>query len=202
DRFIQTAEESGLILPLGAFVLRSACQFAHSLERKDVRVAVNLSARQFLQPDAVSLVVEALRESGLSPSRLEIEVTESAVMSEVEAVRARLHRLREMGVELTLDDFGTGYSSLAYLKRFRFHRIKIDRSFVRDLPGDSDSVALVSAMMAMARGLGLEVVAEGVETAEQLAFLEAQGCRAFQGFLFSPPLEPQAVAPFLASFRG
>jgi EAL domain-containing protein (putative c-di-GMP-specific phosphodiesterase class I) len=107
-----------------------------------------------------------------------------------------------MGVGLTLDDFGTGYSSLAYLKRFRFHRIKIDRSFVRDLPGDGESRALVSAMVAMARGLGLEVIAEGVETREQLAFLETLGCRSYQGYLLCPPLEPAAVRPFLASFRG
>jgi diguanylate cyclase (GGDEF)-like protein/PAS domain S-box-containing protein len=202
DRFIQTAEESGLILPLGAFVLRTACQFAQSLGRADVRVAVNLSARQFLQPDAVSLVERALEESGLAASRLEIEVAESAVMSEVDEVSSRLRRLREMGVGLTLDDFGTGYSSLAYLKRFRFHRIKIDRSFVRELPGDGDSKALVSAMIAMAGGLGLEVIAEGVETREQLAFLEGIGCRSYQGYLLCPPLEPAAVKPFLATFRG
>ena len=202
DRFIQTAEESGFILPLGAFVLRTACQFAHSLDRSDVRVAVNLSARQFLQPDSVAMVEKALEESGLAPGRLEIEVTESAVMSEVEDVTSRLKKLRDLGVELTLDDFGTGYSSLAYLKRFRFHRIKIDRTFVRDLPGDADNAALVTAMMAMARGLGLEVIAEGVETRDQLAFLEASGCRAFQGYLFCPPLEPKAVKPFLATFRG
>ncbi len=202
DRFIQTAEDSGLIVPLGAFVLRTACQFVQSLGRSDVRVAVNLSPRQFLQPDAVAVVERALLESGLDPRRLEVEVTESAVMSEVEEVASRLARLREMGVELTLDDFGTGYSSLAGLKRFRFHRIKIDRVFVRDLPGDPDSAALVAAMISMARGLGLEVIAEGVETREQLAFLEAKGCRAFQGYLFCPPLEPSAVAPFLATFRS
>jgi EAL domain-containing protein (putative c-di-GMP-specific phosphodiesterase class I) len=167
-----------------------------------VRVAVNLSARQFLQPDSVTLVQRALEESGLAPARLEIVVTESAVMSELDEVGARLRQLREMGVELTLDDFGTGYSSLAYLKRFRFHRIKIDRTFVHDLPGDGDSAALVTAMMALAGGLGLEVIAEGVETREQLAFLEQSGCRAFQGYLFCPPLEPKAVKPFLATFRG
>jgi diguanylate cyclase (GGDEF)-like protein/PAS domain S-box-containing protein len=201
DRFIRTAEESGLILPLGTFVLRTACAFARSLGG-EVRMAVNLSARQFLQPEAVALVERALEESGLSPERLEIEVAESAVMSEVEEVQARLRRLREMGVGLTLDDFGTGHSSLAYLKSFRFHRIKIDRSFVGDLPGDAESASLVSAMLAMARGLGLEVIAEGVETREQLAFLEDHGCRAFQGYLFSPPLEPQAVKGFLEAFKG
>jgi diguanylate cyclase (GGDEF)-like protein/PAS domain S-box-containing protein len=201
DRFIQTAEESGLILPLGNFVLRTACRFVQGLGRPDVRVAVNFSARQFLQPEAVALLERALEESGLPPCRLEVEVTESAVMSEVEEVATRLKRLREIGVELTLDDFGTGYSSLAYLKRFRFHRIKIDRTFVRDLPGDADSAALVTAMMAMAQGLGMEVIAEGVETNEQLAFLEEQGCRAFQGYLFCPPLEPSAVKSFLATYQ-
>jgi EAL domain-containing protein (putative c-di-GMP-specific phosphodiesterase class I) len=165
-------------------------------------VAVNLSARQFLQPDAVALVESALQASGLAPERLEIEVTEPAVMTEVEEASARLRRLREIGVQLSLDDFGTGYSSLAHLKRFRFRRIKIDRSFVRGLPHDPDNAALVTAMLAMAHGLGLEVVAEGVETREELAFLEAQGCRAFQGYLFSPPLEPASVAPFLGGFRG
>jgi EAL domain-containing protein (putative c-di-GMP-specific phosphodiesterase class I) len=187
---------------LGAFVLRSACRFTQGLARPDLRVAVNLSARQFLQPDAVTLVEQVLEETGLHPGRLEVEVTESAVMSEVEEVTARVGRLRDMGVQLTLDDFGTGYSSLAYLKRFRFHRIKIDRAFVRDLPGDADSAALVGAMLAMAQSLGLEVIAEGVETAAQLAFLEERGCRAFQGYYFSRPLEADAVAPFLAAWKG
>ena len=201
DRFIRAAEESGLIVPLGAFVLRTACQFAQGLRHPDLRVAVNLSVRQFLQPGALAGIESALEASGLDPRRLEVEVTESAVMNEVDEVGARLRSLREMGVGLTLDDFGTGYSSLADLKRFRFDRIKIDRGFVRDLPGNPDSAALVAAMIAMARSLGLEVVAEGVETKEQLAFLEANGCRAFQGYLFSPPLEPLAVKPFLDAYR-
>ena len=201
DHFLQAAEESGLIVPLGALVLHAACQFAQSLGRADLRVAVNLSARQFLQPDALAMVEGALKGSGLDPRRLEVEMTEAAVMSEVEDVAARLRSLRDLGVELTLDDFGTGYSSLADLKRFRFQRIKIDRAFVSDLPGNADSAALVAAMIAMARSLGLEAVAEGVETREQLAFLEANGCRAFQGYLFSPPLEPAAVKPFLDAFR-
>ena len=201
DRFLPTAEESGLIVPLGAFVLHTALKFVQSLHRPELRVSVNLSARQFLQEGALAVVEGALRESGLPPQRLEVEVTEAAVMREVDDVTARLASLREMGVKLTLDDFGTGRSSLADLKRYRFHRIKIDRAFVRDLPGNADSAALVAAMIAMARSLGLEVIAEGVETAEQLAFLEANGCRAFQGYLFSPPLEPHAVAGFLDTYR-
>jgi diguanylate cyclase (GGDEF)-like protein len=195
--FIAGAEESGLILPMGAWVLRQAARFASAMRRQDVRVAVNLSARQFLQPDLVDNVKAALEETGLAPERLELEVTESAVMSDAEEVRERLDRLRGLGVQLTLDDFGSGYSSLSYLKRFRFHRLKIDRSFVQDLPDDADDAAIVDAILAMARSLGLDVVAEGVETEEQRAFLEARGCPGFQGYLFSKPLPPAEVEAYL-----
>jgi diguanylate cyclase (GGDEF)-like protein/PAS domain S-box-containing protein len=196
--FIAGAEESGLILPIGAWVLRQASRFASAMRRQDVRVAVNLSARQFLQPDLVDNVKAVLEETGLAPGRLELEVTESAVMSDAEEVRERLERLRGLGVQLTLDDFGSGYSSLSYLKRFRFHRLKIDRSFVRDLPHDADNTAIVDAILAMALSLGLDVVAEGVETEEQRAFLEARGCPGFQGYLFSKPLPPADVEVYLA----
>jgi diguanylate cyclase (GGDEF)-like protein/PAS domain S-box-containing protein len=195
--FILGAEESGLILPIGAWVLRQASRFASTMRRQDVRVAVNLSARQFLQPDLVDNVKAALDETGLAPERLELEVTESAVMSDAEEVRERLDRLRGLGVQLTLDDFGSGYSSLSYLKRFRFHRLKIDRSFVRDLPHDADDTAIVDAILAMARSLGLDVVAEGVETEAQRAFLEARGCPGFQGYFFSKPLPPAEVEAYL-----
>jgi len=195
--FIPAAEEGGLILSLGAWVLRTATTFAQSLARSDVRVAVNLSARQFLDPGLVKTVESALAESGLDPGRLELEVTESAVMSDAEEVSQRLEHLRSIGLELTLDDFGSGYSSLGYLKRFSFHRIKIDRTFVLDLPGDADSAAIVDAIMAMAKSLGLDVVAEGVENAEQLRFLEDHGCRAFQGYYFSRPLPASEVAAYL-----
>jgi EAL domain-containing protein (putative c-di-GMP-specific phosphodiesterase class I) len=197
-RFIAAAEENGLILPIGEWVLRTACAFACSLGRPDLRVAVNLSARQFSQPDTVQMIEDVLRTSGLDPRRLELEVTESAVMSEIEEVILRLDRLRGLGVQLALDDFGTGFSSLSYLKRFRFHRIKVDGTFVRDLPHDGDSVAIVSAIIAMAHGLGLEVVAEGVETEAQLAFLRERGCDAFQGYLFSPVLSSSEIQRYLA----
>jgi diguanylate cyclase (GGDEF)-like protein/PAS domain S-box-containing protein len=196
--FIPAAEEGGLILTIGAWVLRTATAFAQGLARSDVRVAVNLSARQFLDPDLVTIVEGALRESGLAPGRLELEVTESAVMSDAEEVSQRLEHLRSIGLELTLDDFGSGYSSLGYLKRFQFHRIKIDRTFVRDLPADGDSAAIVDAILAMAKSLGLEVVAEGVETVEQLRFLQDRGCRSFQGYYFSHPLPAAEVAGYLA----
>jgi diguanylate cyclase (GGDEF)-like protein/PAS domain S-box-containing protein len=195
--FIAGAEESGLILPIGAWVLRQASRFASAMRRRDVRVAVNLSARQFLQPDLVDNVKSVLEETGLAPERLELEVTESAVMSDAEEVRERLESLRGLGVQLTLDDFGSGYSSLSYLKRFRFHRLKIDRSFVQDLPNNADDTAIVDAILAMARSLGLDVVAEGVETEEQRAFLEARGCPGFQGYLFSKALPPAEVEAYL-----
>jgi diguanylate cyclase (GGDEF)-like protein/PAS domain S-box-containing protein len=196
--FIPVAEEGGLILTIGAWVLRTATVFAQGLARSDVRVAVNLSARQFLDPDLVKIVERALAESGLAPGRLELEVTESALMSDAEEVSQRLEHLRSIGLEITLDDFGSGYSSLGYLKRFRFHRIKIDRTFVHDLPGDADSTAIVDAILAMAKSLGLDVVAEGVENVEQLRFLEERGCRSFQGFYFSHPLPAAEVAGYLA----
>jgi len=200
--FITGAEESGLILPIGAWVLRQATRFARSLRRTDIRVAVNLSARQFLQPDLVDTVQAVLDETGLPPARLELEVTESAVMIDAEEVRERLDRLRSIGVDLTLDDFGSGYSSLSYLKRFRFHRLKIDRAFVRDLPGDADGAAIVDAILAMARSLGLDVVAEGVETEAQRAYLESRGCQGFQGYLFSRPLAPADVEAYLDAPRA
>ncbi len=186
--FIVGAEESGLILPLGAWALRQASRFARSLRRSDVRVAVNLSTRQFREPDG---------ETGLLPERLEIEVTEATVMGDGEEVRERLDRLRGLGVRLTLDDFGSGQSSLRSLKRLRFHRLKIDRALVRELPQDADAAAIVEAILAMARSLGLEVVAEGVETEAQRAFLESKGCGGFQGYLFSRPLPPGEVEAYL-----
>ncbi len=195
--FIQGAEEGGLILPIGSWVLRTACKFARSLSRSDVRVAVNFSAKQFLQPDVVDDVQRALADSGLSAHRLEFEVTEAVVMSDVADVQERLGRLRGLGVQLTLDDFGSGYSSLSYLARYGFHRVKIDRTFINGLPADAESVCIVQAILALAGSLGLEVVAEGVENDAQRAFLESRGCAAFQGYLYSPPLEAAHAVAFL-----
>jgi diguanylate cyclase (GGDEF)-like protein/PAS domain S-box-containing protein len=195
--FIVGAEESGLILPMGAWALRQASRFARSLHRADVRVAVNLSTRQFREPDLVDTVQAVLAETGLPPERLEIEVTEATVMGDGEDVRERLDRLRGLGVRLILDDFGSGRSSLASLRRFGFHGLKIDRALVGQLPADEDAAAVVEAILAVARSLGLGAVAEGVETEPQRAFLESKGCRGFQGYLFSRPLPPGEVEAYL-----
>ncbi|HEX9186751.1 MAG TPA: EAL domain-containing protein, partial [Vicinamibacteria bacterium] len=196
--FIAHAEESGLILPIGAGVLRGATRFAASLERKDVTVVVNLSARQFLQPNLVDVVRESLAASGLAPGRLELDLTESTVMTEGEETTAQLRQLRALGVQLALDDFGTGYFSIGRIRDLGFRRLKIDRSLVAGLPGDPEKAAHVVAIVGLGRSLGLEVVAEGVETEGQRAFLEANGCTGLQGYLLSSPLAAADVPAFLA----
>jgi diguanylate cyclase (GGDEF)-like protein len=196
--FIAQAEESGLILPIGAGVLRGATRFAASLERRDVRVVVNLSARQFVQPSLVENVAAALSASGLEPSRLELDLTESTVMTEGEETMERLQKLRALGVQLALDDFGTGNFSIRRIRDVGFRRLKIDRSLVAALPGGEEQAAHVSAILGLGKSLGLEVVAEGVETEAQRTFLEERGCAGLQGYLLSPPLAAADVPAFLA----
>ena len=196
--FIAHAEESGLILPIGAGVLRGATRFAASLARKDVRVVVNLSARQFLQSNLVEVVREALASSSLEPSRLELDLTESTVMTEGEETTDQLRQLRALGVQLALDDFGTGYFSIRRIRDLGFRRLKIDRSLVAGLPGDPEKAAHVVAILGLGHNRGLEVVAEGVETEGQRAFLESNGCTGLQGYLLSPPLAAEDVPAFLA----
>ena len=200
--FIAQAEESGLILPIGAGVLRGATGFAASLERQDVRVVVNLSARQFLQPNLVDSVEQALRRSGLDASRLELDLTEATVMTEGDDTTERLRQLRELGVQLALDDFGTGYFSIRRIRDLGFRRLKIDRSLVSALPGNAEQAAHVVAILGLGRNLGLEVVAEGVESEAQRAFLEEHGCTGFQGYLLSPPLSAADVPGYLAKTRA
>jgi diguanylate cyclase (GGDEF)-like protein/PAS domain S-box-containing protein len=195
--FITQAEESGLILPIGARVLKSATRFVAGLARGDVRLVVNLSARQFLQPTLIDAVREALAASGLSPSRLELDLTEATVMTEAEETTERLRQLRELGVELALDDFGTGYFSIGRLRELGLRRLKIDRSFVAGLPASRESALQVEAILALARSLGLDVVAEGVETESQREFLESRDCPGLQGYLISAPLAPGEVPAFL-----
>jgi diguanylate cyclase (GGDEF)-like protein len=189
--FIPLAEETGLILPLGDLVLRTACSQVQAWTRQGMKalpVAVNISGRQLQQPDFVDRVERALRDTGLPPHLLELEITESTLMEDAEATLVLLHRLRALGVRLSIDDFGTGYSSLVYLKRFPMDTLKIDGAFIRDLPGDADDVVIVSAIIALAHSLRLDVVAEGVETREQRAFLEQRSCDLIQGYLLSKPL--------------
>ncbi|WP_325647351.1 EAL domain-containing protein [Humidesulfovibrio sp.] len=202
--FISHAEESGLIVPLGEQVLRLACRQMTSLRKRfaaarRLTLAVNLSARQFAQPDIVDTVRQVLRETGLPPALLKLELTESTLMGDPETALSAMRRLKALGVSLAIDDFGTGYSSLAYLQRFPVDLLKIDRSFVRDLPReDADSRALVGAIAALAGSLRLSMVAEGVETREQLDLLVALGCEAVQGFYFHPPLSEAELAGLLA----
>jgi diguanylate cyclase (GGDEF)-like protein/PAS domain S-box-containing protein len=188
--FISIAEVSGLIVPIGQWVLQTACAQASAWRESGhpLSVAVNLSSRQFQQADLVFQVTEALHQTGLSPSSLDLEITESNAMQNAELSISTLWDLKNLGVSLSMDDFGTGYSSLNYLKRFPIDRIKIDQSFVRDVTRDPDDAAIAAAIIAMAHGLKLTAVAEGVETEAQLAFLRSQECDEMQGYLFSPPV--------------
>ncbi|MGH8587854.1 MAG: putative bifunctional diguanylate cyclase/phosphodiesterase [Gammaproteobacteria bacterium] len=189
--FIAVAEESGLIIPIGLWVLASACRQVAAWRRQGLacsRVAVNISARQLRHDALVAGIREALTKSGLDPADLDLEITESSLMHDTLRAGQVLEEIDALGVQLTMDDFGTGYSSLSYLKRFPLDRIKIDKTFVRDVPDDPDDVAIVQAIVAMAHQLRLRVVAEGVETPEQRAFLEDCGCDEIQGYLLGPPL--------------
>lgn len=189
-RFISVAEETGLIVPIGLWVLRTACRQAKAWQDSDgqfSQIAVNVSARQFLDPDLFQTIKAVLIETGLKPSSLELEITESAVMEDPERTLLVLQQLNELGVRLSIDDFGTGYSSLTYLRRFPVHNVKIDRSFIKNIPNDKGSMTLVRAIIALAHELELSVTAEGIETKEQLAFLKDQQCELLQGYLFSRP---------------
>jgi len=199
-KFIPVLEETGLIMPAGEWAIRAACEQAKAWqdEGTPVRVAVNLSAQQFRRQDLTSSVSRALSVTGLDPSLLELEITESTLMEKARASGVRLEQLKtDEGVQVSIDDFGTGYSSLAYLKRFPLDVLKIDRSFVRDIADDPDDAAIVSAIIGLAHSLRLKVLAEGVETGEQLAYLREQGCDRMQGFLFSKPLPADVFARLL-----
>jgi diguanylate cyclase (GGDEF)-like protein/PAS domain S-box-containing protein len=195
--FIPLAEETGLITQLGDWILRKACMDAATWSR-EVRVAVNLSPVQFKNSNLMQSVISALAASGLAPERLELEITESVLLQDSEATLAALHKLRSFGVKISMDDFGTGYSSLSYLRSFPFDKIKIDRSFVHELATRDDSMAIVRAVTGLGKSLGISIVAEGVETNEQLGLLRTEGCTEVQGFLFSRPRPAQDVEAMLS----
>ena len=200
SEFIPIAEETGLIVPLGHWVLRQACLDATAWP-VGLKVAVNLSSIQFRDGHLVEMVKDALELTGLPPCQLELEVTETVLLHESEATLATLHRLRALGVRFAMDDFGTGYSSLSYLRSFPFDKIKIDQSFVRGLPGNPESIAIVRAVIHLSNSLGMTVTAEGVENEEQAAQLVEEACTELQGYLFSRPL-PAADIPRLLERLG
>ncbi|MDT8375259.1 MAG: EAL domain-containing protein [Mariprofundaceae bacterium] len=192
DQFIPLAEETGLIVPIGLWVLETACMqlmaWQHDPLTRNLTLAVNVSGRQFHQADFVARVQQVLLESGVKPSRLKLELTESILLANVENFIARMHEIKSLGVSFSIDDFGTGYSSLQYLKRLPLDQIKIDRSFVSDITSDPNDAAIVQAIIVMSKALELKVIAEGVETEAQRKFLHRHGCHAFQGYLFSKPV--------------
>ncbi|TGU74372.1 EAL domain-containing protein [Geomonas terrae] len=204
DTFIPLAEETGLILPIGAWVLKTACAQNRAWRDAGIPsppVAVNLSPRQFRQHDIAAVVAQVLVETGLEPHLLELEITEGMVMQDATRVTAVLGELKQMGLTLAMDDFGTGYSSLGYLKRFPFDKLKIDKSFVRDITRDPDSAAIAKAVIAMAHSLHLKVIAEGVETQGQLNYLQSQGCDEIQGYFLSKPVPAAEFERLLAEQR-
>ncbi|PWU27937.1 diguanylate cyclase [Pseudomonas sp. RW407] len=203
SEFIPLAEETGLIGAIGEFVLRRACRQARAWQAQglaDLRVSVNLSVHQLRQGNLASLVRTVLDETGLAPRLLELEITESQLLENVESVIATFRQLREMGVKLAIDDFGTGYSSLSYLKRFPVDYVKIDQTFIRDLSAQGEDAAITRAIIAMVHSLELKVVAEGVERQEQLDFLRQHRCDEIQGYLISPPLAPAPFAALLEAY--
>ena len=200
DIFVPVAEDSGLIIPIGRWVLRHACMQAKSWQNKGlapITMAVNISAQEFLQKDFVESVRAALIETRLQPQFLELEITESVLMKDTEATRKTLHQLKQLGVILAVDDFGTGYSSLSYLQRLPIDVLKIDQSFVQNIESAEDDGIIVSAIISMANSLNLRVIAEGIENANQLAFLKAHHCQEGQGYFFGHPLKAEQFSAHL-----
>ena len=200
DRFIRIAENSGLIMPIGEWVLRTACSQTRKWQDEGyaaVSVAVNVSAVQFRQEDFCNLIRRVLHETGIAPQYLELELTESLLLVNADVTVSVLQELKAMGLTLAIDDFGTGYSSFSYLRQFRVSKLKIDRSFVRDVAVNADDAAITSGIISMAKSLNLKVIAEGVENEAQMSFLRAHECDEIQGYYFSKPLTVDKVAGML-----
>jgi len=203
SKFIPLAEETGIIVPIGKWVLHMACQQVrrwHDMGYTEVCIAVNLSTRQFREPDLIETVEQALKDTGLAPDYLNLEVTESGIMEHPEQAIAKMEILRAKGIHFSIDDFGTGYSSLIYLKQFPVDTLKIDRSFVMDSTTDKDDQEIIKTIIAMARNLSLNTVAEGVETKEQLEFLTQHGCRMMQGYYFGQPMPAKQFEEMLHGY--
>jgi EAL domain-containing protein (putative c-di-GMP-specific phosphodiesterase class I) len=202
DKFIRIAENSGLIVPIGEWVLRTACRQARKWQDEGlpaVSIAVNVAAVQFRQEGFCEVIRRVLRETGLGPQYLELELTESVLLANAEVMLLVVQELKAMGLTLAIDDFGTGYSSFSYLRQFRVNKLKIDRSFVRDVAVNPDDAAIAAAIISMAKSLRLKVIAEGVETEAQLSFLRSHQCDEIQGYYFSRPLSPEQAADKLRS---
>ena len=200
NKFISVAESSGLIGSIGEWVLKTACAQARQWQHEGlsrVPVAVNVSAIQFRQEGFVELIKTVLQETGLAPEFLDLELTESMLLTDAKIMLSILQKLRAMGLKLTIDDFGTGYSSFNYLRHFQVHKLKIDQSFVRDVMISKGDAAIAVSIITMADSLGLRVVAEGVENEEQLSFLRAHNCDEIQGNYFSPPLSADKFSDML-----
>ena len=206
DEFIPTAEETSLIIPIGHWVLEAACaqlaEWGKRPDRSHLTIAVNVSVRQFRHPDFIDEVVTCVRRAGIRPDRLKLEVTESLLADNLDAAIAKMRNLKDMGVRLSVDDFGIGYSSLSYLKRLPIDELKIDRAFVKDILVDSNDAAIAGTIIGLCRSLNLDVIAEGVETEEQRAFLARQGCERYQGYLYCRPLPIASLEAFLDAQRG
>lgn len=204
DQFISVAEETGLIIPIGKWVARQSCRMSKDLTAAgfgNLQVAINVSPKQFSDPELVSSIAAILREEELDPSLLELELTEGLLLEATEDTRQQLDSLKKLGLSLAMDDFGTGYSSFSYLKKFPIDVIKIDRSFIRDIPDDEDDMEITSAVIAMAHNLKLKVVAEGIETAAQLTFLRRHRCDVGQGYLFDKPIPGEELIEKLKRFQ-
>ena len=203
--FIPLAEQAGFINSIGKWVLSEACSFAGCLAKRgseDVRVAVNISPRQVAVDDFVDIISSAVKNAGIQPKQLEIEITESSLMTSLEEAICKLERINAMGVNIALDDFGTGFSSLTYLRRLPITTLKIDKSFIDIIEKDALGARMIGSIINLAKAINMNVVAEGVETEKQLNYLLENGCNCIQGYLFSKPLEEEEVYGFLANFKG